>query len=266
MNIHTLGTAHGNSTFSRFNSSTLYEAQDGTLYLIDAGAPVEALIRRKGFEIKDLREVFVTHMHDDHAGGLTGLMKQVIKYPNGREIPFTIHLPEETAIDALKCWFHAVHENADHPFFEYRTTDDGLVYEDDNIKVSAIRTAHLRTKGRTEGDPCSFAYDLYFKKENMRVLHTGDLTAQFTDYPAIAMEEHFDLCLCEATHYKPEVAHDYFMKSKFDRLLFIHIADRWHNVVEDRWHVKRGERDLLESCKDFPYPVAIAHDGDTFWY
>lgn len=266
MNIHTLGTAHGNSTFSRFNSSTLYEAQDGTLYLIDAGAPVEALIRRKGFEIKNLRAVFVTHMHDDHAGGLTGLMKQVIKYPNGREIPFTVHLPETCAIEALKNWFLAVHENADHPFLEYRTTDDGDVYEDENVKISAIRTAHLRTKGRTEGDPCSFAYVLHFKKENLTVLHTGDLTPQFTDYPKIASEQYFDLCLCEATHYKPEVAHDFFMKSKFGRLIFIHIADRWHNVVLDRWNVNKGEKDLLDHYRDLPYPVAIAHDGDTFWY
>ena len=79
MNIHTLGTGHGNSTLSRFNSSTLYETVDGRLYLIDAGAPVEALIRRKGFKLRNLRATFVTHMHDDHAGGLTGLMKQVIK-------------------------------------------------------------------------------------------------------------------------------------------------------------------------------------------
>ena len=266
MKIHTLGTGHGNSTFSRFNSSTLYECEDGKLYLIDAGAPVEALIRRKGFEIKNVRAAFVTHMHDDHAGGLTGLMKQIIKYPAGREFPFTLHLPEANAIPALQGWFLAVHENAHNPLLEYKATDDGDVYEDENIKVCAIRTAHLRTKGRTEGDPCSFAYVLYFKRENLTVLHTGDLCRDFSDFPKIAMEQHFDVCLCEATHYKPEDSTAYFMKSKFDRLIFIHIGDRWHNLVRDRWNVERGEAALLETCKDFPYPVAIAHDGDTFWF
>lgn len=266
MKIYTLGTGHGNSTICRFNSSTLYETSDGMLYLVDAGAPVEASIRRKGLAIKDLRAVFVTHMHDDHAGGLTGLMKQVIKYPAGRELPLTIHLPEPTAIEPLKNWFLAVHEDANNPFFEYKATDDGEVYEDDNIKVSAIRTCHLRTRGRNEGDPCSFAYVLYFKKEQMTVLHTGDLRPDFSDYPKIAMEQHFDLCLCEATHYKPEVAHESFMKSKFDRLLFIHVGDRWHNYVGARWEVTNGEKELLSYYKELPYPVAIAHDGDEFWY
>ena len=266
MKIYTLGTGHGNSTLSRFNSSTLYEAEDGTLYLVDAGAPVEALIRRKGLSIKDVRAVFVSHMHDDHAGGLTGLMKQAIKYPAGREFPLTVHLPEENAIGALKAWFSAVHEKAEHELLAFCAVDDGDVYEDDNLKVRSIRTCHLRTRGRTEGDPCSFAYVLHFKKENMTVLHTGDLCADFSDYPAIAMKEHFDLCLCEATHYKPEVAHDKFMASKFDRLIFIHVGDRWHNYVEDRWIARNGEKELLAHYKDLPYPVAVAHDGDEFWY
>lgn len=266
MKIYTLGTSHGNSTQSRFNSSTLYETSDGTLYLVDAGAPVEALIRRKALSQSKIRAVFITHMHDDHAGGLTGLCKQVIKYPQEREFPLTIHFPEANAIPAFQNWFLAVHENAHHEFFEYRTTDDGLVFEDDNIKVSAIRTCHLRTKGRTEGDPCSFAYVLHFKAENMTVLHTGDLRPDFSDYPKIAMEQHFDLCLCEATHYKPEVAHDSFMRSKFDRLIFIHLADRWQNTVGDRWNFYNGEKALLDNYRDLPYPVAVAHDGDEFWF
>ena len=266
MNIHTLGTGHGNSTLSRFNSSTLYETVDGRLYLIDAGAPVEALIRRKGFKLRNLRATFVTHMHDDHAGGLTGLMKQVIKYPDERQFPMTVYLPEEAAITPLKLWFSAVHENADNPLLEYKTTDDGLVYEDEYIRVCAIRTCHLRTKGRTEGDPCSFAYDLYFKKENLRVLHTGDLHGTYVDFPAVSAEEHFDICLTEATHFKPEVAMDTLMRAKFGRLIFVHIGDRWHTYVKERWIVENGEAALLNTFKCLPYPIAIAHDNDTFWF
>jgi len=264
LKIHTLGTSHGDSTFSRFNSSTAYETC-GVLYLVDTGAPVEALLRRKGLLAKDIRAVFVTHMHDDHAGGLTGLLKQVIKYPKERTFSLTLHLPERRAIDALKIWFSALHEDPDHEVLEYRAVDDGAVYEDEYLAVTAIRTKHLRTRGRNEGDPCSFAYVLRFKKEDRVVLHTGDLWYDFSDYPKIALEQHFDVCLCEATHYQPEDAIDLLKASKFDRLIFIHIANRWHNVVQGYWQKDDGEQRLLSYHVDMPYPVAIAHDGETFY-
>lgn len=262
--IYTLGTSHGDSTFSRFNSSPVYEVSDGTLYLLDAGAPAEALMRRKGLRVQRLKAGFITHMHDDHAGGLTGLLKQIIKYPLERTTPFALHLPEERAIGALKNWFSALHEDADHAFLAYRAVDDGVIYEDEHLHVTAIRTQHLRTHGRTHGDPCSFAYVLRFKSENRVILHTGDLRGDFADFPAIASQQHFDACLCEATHYQPEDSRELLLRARFDRLIFIHISDRWHKRIESGWRVHDGERELLSHCADFPYPVRIAHDGDEF--
>ncbi len=259
MKIITLGTSHGDSTVSRFNSSTLYET-NGVLYLVDAGAPVEALIKRQGLSCTNIRAAFVTHMHDDHAGGLTGLLKQIIKYGENRKYQFSLFLPEEKAIVALKSWFSALHEEADSHLVEYVVVSDGLVYEDENLRVSAIRTAHLRTFGRTKGAPCSFAYVLDFKKEEKTILHSGDLKSDFSDFPVVATEKHFDICLCEATHYDPKIAKPIFEKAKFDKLIFIHIADRWHNEIIGA----DGEKALLEYCKTYPYPVSIAHDGEVF--
>ena len=266
MRIITLGTSHGDTTPFRFNSSVAYETVDGRLYLIDAGAPVEALLRRQGLCLYDLRAVFISHMHDDHAGGLTGLMKQTTKYPKDRPYPLSIYLPEEAAIEPLKLWFAAVHEKPDSPLLEYHAVNDGLVFEDEYIRVSAIRTCHLRTKGRNEGDPCSFAYDLFFKKENLRVLHTSDLSASHTDFPAVAKEEYFDVCITEAVHQKPEVTMDNLMHSKFGQLIFTHLGNRWQINVGGKWEVQNGERALLETYRDLPYPVRIAHDGDIFWF
>ena len=266
MRIYTLGTGHGDSTFSRFNSSTAYEAADGTLYLVDAGEPVEALIRRKGLEAKNIRAVFITHMHGDHAGGLMCLIKQIIKYSprHGRDFPMTVHFPEAAAIEPLKGWIRAVHEDPDSEYLEYKSFEDGLVYEDDNISVTAHRTAHLRTRGRTDGDPCSFSFVLHFKKEDRTILHTGDLRGDFSDFPKVASEMHFDACICEATHYQPETAMPKLMASKFDRLIFSHIADRWHIHIYKAWEVENGEKALLKCCEALPYPVVVAHDGDEF--
>lgn len=262
MRVYTLGTSHGDSTFSRFNSSTAYETDSGVIYLVDAGAPCEALLRRKGLSVKDVRAVFISHMHDDHAGGLSGLIKQVGKYHSLREIPFTLLLPEETAVEPLKNWISALHENTD--FVEFLSVDDGIIYDDENLTVTAIRTAHLRTKGRCEGKPCSFAYVLYFKKEDKKILHTGDLWNDFSDFPKFTNDENFDLCLCEATHYSPDTALPILENAKFNRLVFIHVADKWHIRINESWKIDNGEKRLIDICSILPYPVSVAHDGDVF--
>ena len=185
-------------------------------------------------------------------------------FVEGRNFPFTIYFPEERAISAFRNWFSVLHENSDDEILQYKTVDDGLIYDDENLTVTAIRTEHLRTRGRLEGDPCSFAYVLYFKKEEKTVLHTGDLRSDFKDFPKISQEKFFDVCLCEATHYSPEDARELLSNAKFGKLIFIHIGDRWHNYIADRWQCEQGEKALYEYSKDYPYPVNVAHDGDEF--
>lgn len=40
------------------------------------------------------------------------------------------------------------------------------------------------------------------------------------------------------------------------KMLFNHVADAWGD--------KLGELDLLDRCKNLPYPCLIAHDGEEF--
>ena len=68
MKITTLGTSHGDATYCRFNSSTLYESA-GNLYLIDCGEPADALLIRANKETWKLKAIFITHMHVDHMKG-----------------------------------------------------------------------------------------------------------------------------------------------------------------------------------------------------
>lgn len=262
MKIYTLGTSHGDSTFSRFNSSTLYETEDESLYLVDAGAPVEALIRRKGLNIKNLRVVFITHLHDDHAGGLTGLIKQVIKYSDGRKEPLKIFLPESDAADTLIAWLKVLHLKDIEKNISFCVTTPNSIYSDRNISVSAVQTAHV-FKNEI---PCSFGYIISENESGKTILHTGDLSCNFKDFPQIAYEKHFDLCLCEATHHKPEQAVKFLKQANFDRMLFIHIGDMWHIYLNgSNWNFKNGEKELLSHYKELPYSVVVAHDGDEFY-
>ena len=248
MIITTLGTSHGDSTYCRFNSSTLYEV-NGAMYLIDCGAPCDALLCRKGKDNSKLRAIFCTHMHDDHVGGLTEMIKALEKYPKGHT---EIFLPEKGASEALTVWLSAMHIKLLPGIIDFRVTLTGEVYSDENITVEAYPTDHIPS---APVKPVTFAYILTDKTTGKRLLHTGDLWVDFHDYPEILLREHFDLLVCEATHYSQTTAAPLFAETLTDRLIFNHIGDKWHGD---------GESLLYDCCKELPYPVSVAHDGDEF--
>ena len=247
MIITTLGTSHGDHTYCRFNSSTLFDV-GGNLYLIDAGAPVNALMIRSQKSFGRLKAVFITHMHDDHVGGLPGLIKTLIKYPLIDQHT-NIFLPEEEAIPALYGWLKAQHLELPSPWVSVKPVKTGLIYDDGVLKVNSSGTKHLYHPDH----PISFSYAL--EAENKKVMCTGDLSSDFSDFPRILQTESYDLCICEATHYSPYEALDTLRKALVNRMIFNHIHNPWHGD---------GENKLKEIYAGLPYPFDIAHDGDRF--
>jgi len=248
MLITTLGTSHGDPTYCRFNSSTLFELR-GNSYLIDTGAPVNALMIRKGKKLNSLKAVFITHMHDDHVGGLPGLIKSLIKYPEPGQHT-DIYLPEEDAIYPLKQWLRAQHLVPSTNLITFKCVNPGIIYENSDIKVQAIATRHIESDNN---NPITYAYIIEWGDKSL--LYSGDLKYDFSDFPEIAQKKLFNLCICEATHYPPQKALPILKKCKFEKLIFNHIHNPWH---------EEGENKLKEIYSELPYPIAVAHDGDEF--
>ncbi len=250
MRMTTLGTSHGNHTYCRFHSSTLFEA-GGASYLVDAGEPVTGLMIRAARSLDCLRAVFITHLHDDHVNGLPSLIKMLVKYPRPDK-HCDIFLPEAAAIPALEEWLQAVHIPWPADGVTLHAVGAGSVYEDDVLQATAEPTAHLRDPAAPD-TPLSFSYTL--ETEGARIVCTGDLRGDFADFPLAAREAPCDVCLCEATHYRPEVSIPILRASPIGRLVLTHVHDPWHGA---------GELDLLAIMGELPYPVSVAHDGDTF--
>jgi len=250
MRITTLGTSHGDATYCRFNSSTLIETSGGS-YLLDCGEPATALMVRQQKDAGALRAVFITHMHGDHAFGLPALMKMLVKY--AREGQHTdLFLAEEGAAESLSGWLSACHVPWPSPVVTARVTRPGPIFDDGVMSVTAQATRHLRDADRP-GVPLSFAYVL--QAEDKRLVYTGDLSADFSDFPAAARRTECDLCICEVTHYQPEAALPILMQSPIKRLVLNHVHNPWHG---------EGEKVLLDMMRQLPYPVEVAHDGDVF--
>jgi ribonuclease BN (tRNA processing enzyme) len=246
--IITLGTSHGNPTFCRFNSSTLFEIGDA-LYLIDAGAPVNALMIRQGLKLQNLKAIFITHMHEDHVGGLPGIIKSLVKYPLLAKHT-DIFLPESTAIGGLMGWMRAMHRTWAEELLDFKIAKTGVIFADENIQVTALPTRHL--ENIQQGFP-SYAYQLNIDAK--RIIYTGDLRSDFSDFPAVCMNEPSDLCICECTHFNMEEARNILSRCPIKRMIFNHVADFWHG---------EGEKKLQKIIDSLPFPCEIAHDNSEF--
>jgi len=248
MRVTTLGTSHGDPTPCRFSTSTLVES-GGAGYLIDAGAPVHALLIRAGKALGAVRAAFITHMHEDHVAGLPSLLKTLLKYPDDAQ-PLDVFLPEARAMEALGAWIRALRRPWPSSLVDVHLTAAGEVYADGRATVSAEVTRHLPPEG---GCSVSFAYVV--EAEGKRVVVTGDLSGDFGDFPAAALRRPSDLVVCEATHYPPETALPVLAKCPIRWLVLNHVGNPWHG---------EGEAKLRAIFATLPYPVDVAHDGDEF--
>ena len=241
MKIITLGTSHGGAEKDRSCSGTLFITNGGS-YLFDCGGSMESKLRNIDFPMNEIKAIFISHMHEDHVGSLSGMVKRFNIYIKTGEI-VNIFMPEESAIEAFKSWYRAMHLSnfSKSQFFPVK---EGEIYNDGNITVTAIPNDHLAHIGFP-----SFSYVIC--AEGKKILYTGDLSGDFHDYPQVVFEEDFDAIVSELVHFNVENNADTIAKSRTKEIIFTHMHPR--------------QLDAINAAKSkFPFPITIANDGDEF--
>lgn len=242
MKLYTLGTSHGAAEQGRACSGNLIEV-NGAFYLFDCGGNVECKMTDLNLPFENIKACFISHMHEDHVGVLSSLVKRFCHY-NKTDDSLTIYMPEKAGIDAFKNWIDAMHIDTSAEKVNYALVSEGYIYTDGNITVSAIPTLHM-----FGGQFPSFSYTV--RTKDKKFIYTGDLWHTFEDYPSIILKEDFDTVLCELVHFDVEKNMDIMLKSRTKKMIFTHFSQR--NLP------------IIESVMDkFPYEVHIAKDGMCF--
>ena len=245
MKITFIGTSHGAPEKNRGCTAMLIEVND-VFYVIDTGSSVEKYMVDHDLDIEKIKAVFITHMHEDHVGALTGLLKMMKTYHG--DMRAKIFLPEEQGIQALRAWFNGLHfGNWPENRLPLLTVSEGEVYSDENIKVSAVKTDHM-----SGVDTFAYIVDC----EGKRVIFTGDLTYDLHDFPKIIIDEKSDAVVAELCHYHKSFGFipgtiDLLKSSQTEKMIFGHIYPG-------------GDTDMEEIKDTFPFEVHIAADGNTY--
>lgn len=244
MKITFLGSSHGVPSAERFCSSVMFET-NGSIYLIDAGAPVIDLLLRQGKNVNDLKAVFTTHKHGDHVDGLLSLADLCNWYY--KNTSFDIYVTEPCITETFSACITAMNRPVDTDRIRFKTAREGIVYDDGDVKVTYIPTRHC------EPYP---SYALLVEAEGKSVLFTGDLSKNLakSDFPAIAGEVKTELVVCEMAHFGMDAVKPYMETLATKRLCFNHVYpfDKFDAI------------EMVAASGEYPYEISIAHDGDVF--
>ncbi len=201
MKITFLGTSHGITEKNAFCSSALVTAGDAQ-YLVDVGAPVDTLLANLDISLNDLRGIFITHPHQDHYVGLAQLTFTVEDFGRFDLASVPVLAPEGIDFASLNTFLwgdprgHERYRVENPPKRRIRfqvypdaAPEGSVIFDDGQLRVTAFPVRHI---------PHSHAFLL--EAEGKRVVFTGDLLRDLSDYPRVATETPVDLVVTEAAH------------------------------------------------------------------
>jgi ribonuclease BN (tRNA processing enzyme) len=179
----TLGTRAGPTpTPDRAPSSNLLIV-NGASYVIDAGDGVTRRLTRFGTNFREIESIFITHPHSDHTSGLAALM--TIIYDANRLKPVGVYGPPGTdaSVQPLVQFLTVNSEIRISDgtkvvpaakIFSGHDVGAGAVFQDANVKVTAVENAHFHFPPGSPGYGKYKSYSYRFDTRDKSVVLTGD--------------------------------------------------------------------------------------------
>src|SRR6516165_2960685 len=201
-----LGTQGGpNVSLTRSEAASVVMA-GGQPYLVDCGYGTVRALVEAGIRANDVRNIFLTHLHNDHTADLAALLSH--KWTGGQTNPppAAVYGPfgSKAMVDAAIAFFKAD--------TEIRMVDEGRtvrpealyaghdlsapgvteVFRDDRVTVKAVENAHFPDRAKEKMPYRSFAYR--FNMPDRSIVFSGD-TAYSTNL--IELARGADVFVCE---------------------------------------------------------------------
>ena len=251
--IHFLGTCSGTEPMpDRHHTSFVFEINH-QYYWFDAGENCSHRAYTSGMDVSRVRAVFISHMHVDHIGGLSNLMMVIRKVAKVTGIPhihdnsYDIFVPDLQKLQSVKdiagvptspcggvnAWEHEI--------------GDGVIFEDENIRVTALHNTHLKETGERGWHSYSFLVEA----EGRRIVCSGDVGYPEELDPLVA--DGCDALIMETGHHRMDRVFAYAGARGVRRLLFT------HHGREILGNIAAAEARAAAEHPD----AKICHDGDT---
>lgn len=154
------------------------------IYLVDAGNGVVRQLVLAGLDYRRVDQIFITHQHDDHNADWGALMG--LQWSTGRQSPVHVHGPAGTEAmlggflryfepNALVRGADARMARAPAELFRAHDVRAGLVYEDEQVRVTAAEVCHFHFEpGAPSAATAQRAFAYRFQTPDKVIVFSGD--------------------------------------------------------------------------------------------
>lgn len=289
-----LGSGAGFATTERFSTS-IAVCHNGQISLFDCGEPCAALMFRAGLDPLAIRNIFISHMHPDHVGGLAPVLfsmylpgraptdkkfrpwsvspespwyREAITYPRepvqrdgDKYSSLKLHLPTE-AIDPIASYLPAVYLAPEVLPFDLNLVglEAGVVHDDSgDLKVRALANTHLSANPAYNELPALYPH-MALESYSFSFDLDGTTVVYSGDITALTELQPLlgdaDVVIVEVAHFDPEDLEPILGESTADQIVLTHI----HPGLEERTleAVRRWGNSRVDIASD-GFRIPISH-------
>lgn len=168
-----LGTAGGPLPKPTRYQTSQVVVIDGHPYLIDAGDGVGYRLVQAGVKLRDLAQIFITHLHSDHIGGYFALLEEA--WLSGMNGVLDVHALAPMQ-QMTRSWFDTIRyemniriQDGFPPFEDHVRVDEiaepGVIFRDERVTVTAAVVNH---------PPIAPAFAFRFDGPDRAIVFSGD--------------------------------------------------------------------------------------------
>jgi ribonuclease BN (tRNA processing enzyme) len=166
------GSAH-TLAGDNFQSNMILTADNGRRLLIDCGSDIRWSLARRGLSYKAITDIYISHLHADHIGGLEHIGFQT-KFDPGCVRPrlyLDASLPEPLWNNSLKGGMGLIAdgETTLETYFEVHEIANSASFEFEGIRLQPIPTTHVTSPRRT-----IFSHGLFIEHRQRKTFITTD--------------------------------------------------------------------------------------------
>ena len=168
MRLIFLGTGSGTEPVPGYRHVSFAVEWAGGVYWFDAGEGCAYTAHTSGVDLLSVRAIFISHTHTDHIGGLANLIWTIRKL--GRVDPesagsmagktVSLCIPDLDVWEGVQAVVRGPAKELDLGFdLQARRYEDGVIYDDGDLRVSALHNRHLGEPEAkvSRGSPSRFA-------------------------------------------------------------------------------------------------------------